>query len=96
MSVDFFQRISVRLARNAVLVAVLIGLLGAALQVMIDARTQVRQFQSQLDEIALVSGSSAQRAVYLLDNVLAEEVIRGLRNYRFLHQVSIHDDRQNV
>lgn len=96
MSVDFFQRISVRLARNVVLVALLIGFLGAALQVLIDARTQVRQFQSQLDEIALVSGSSAQRAVYLLDNVLAEEVIRGLSNYRFLHQVRILDDRQNV
>ncbi|MEX1057908.1 MAG: diguanylate cyclase, partial [Natronospirillum sp.] len=96
MSVDFFQRIAYRLARNVVLVALLLGLLGAIGQVTIDLRSHINGFNDQITEVFQVSRNSAQRAVHLLDNALAEEVVRGLENHAFLHRIALRDDRDNV
>lgn len=96
MSVEFFHRIAFRLARNVVLVALLLGLLGAIGQVSIDLRHHLRAMHHQIDEVFFVSRNAAQRAVYLLDNSLAEEVVSGLRNHTFLHHIQLRDDRENI
>lgn len=79
------------------MVAVLgLGMLVSCLQVYLDFRDQSQSIDNDVQEIIKVSAAAAQRAVHLLDDRLAQEVVRGLENYNFLYHISIYDDRNNV
>lgn len=93
MTIDLFQRLSYKLARTSFVVVVVLGVLVASLQVYLDFRTQYREILSNVEEISRVSRTSAQRAVFLLDERLAEQVVQGLSEYRFLSHIAIFDDQ---
>lgn len=93
MTLDLFQRLSYKLARTSFIVVVVLGVLVASLQVYLDFRTQYREVLSNIEEISRVSRTSAQRAVFLLDENLAEQVVQGLAEYRFLSHIAIYDDQ---
>lgn len=93
MGIDLFQRLSYKLARTSFLVVVLLGVLVAGLQVYLDVKSEYRKIFNQVDEISRVSKTAAERAVFLLDRQLAQQVVQGLAEYGFLHHIAIFDDR---
>ncbi|UTF59113.1 bifunctional diguanylate cyclase/phosphodiesterase [Gilvimarinus sp. DA14] len=96
MTVDLLQRLSYKLARTSFVVVVVLGVLVASLQVYLDFRSQYREIRAGVDEISRVSRTAAQRAVFLLDERLAEQVVEGLSEYRFLSYIAIFDDQDHL
>lgn len=96
MTIDLFQRLSYKLARTSFVVVVLLGIVVASLQVYLDFRTQYRDIRANVEEISRVSRTAAQRAVFLLDDRLAEQVVEGLSEYRFLSYIAILNDEGRV
>jgi len=88
----FHERISFRLARIGVVVAFLLGLLLSSIQVYFDFSNQGREIDAQIERILSVVERPAARAVHLLDEDLAEEVIQGLMEYEFIREARIVDD----
>ena len=93
MTIDLFQRLSYKLARTSFAVVVVLGVLVASLQVYLDFRSHYQEIRENVEEISRVSRSAAQRAVFLLDERLAEQVVDGLSEYRFLNHIAIVDDQ---
>src|SRR5690606_4007706 len=93
MGIDLFQRLSFKLARTSFLVVVVLGMLVASLQVYLDFKTHYREIQESVDEISRVSKTAAERAAFLLDETLAEQVVQGLAEYQFLSHIAIFDDQ---
>ncbi|HEY7884466.1 MAG TPA: EAL domain-containing protein [Cellvibrionaceae bacterium] len=96
MGIDLFQRLSYKLARTSFLVVVLLGMLVASLQVYLDFRSHYRDINVSIDEISRVSKTAAERAVFLLDNALATQVVQGLSEYHFLSHIAIFDDQNQL
>lgn len=88
----FHKRISFRLARIGVVVAFLLGLSLSSIQVYFDFSNQGRDLDAQIERILSVVERPAARAVHLLDEDLAEEVIQGLMEYEFISEARIVDD----
>ncbi len=84
--------ISFRLARIGVVVAFLLGLTLSTIQVYLDFSNQGRELDAELNRILSVVERPAARAVHLLDEDLADEVIQGLMEYKFIKQARIVDD----
>lgn len=78
------------------MVVVVLGVVVASFQVYLDFRSQYRETLLNIDEISRVSRSAAERAVFLLDEQLAEQVVDGLSEYRFLDHIAIFDDQQQL
>lgn len=93
MGIDLFQRLSYKLARTSFLVVVVLGMLVASLQVYLDFKSEYRDIQASVDEISRVSKTAAERAVFLLDDALADQVVQGLSEYQFLSHIAIFDDQ---
>ncbi len=86
------DRISFKLARMTVLVALVVGLLMSALQVYrdyLDANEQLAQIVTESLEAV---DKAATRAVLLIDAELANEVISGLFEYDYISSASILDE----
>ncbi|BFM19002.1 putative bifunctional diguanylate cyclase/phosphodiesterase [Gilvimarinus japonicus] len=96
MTIDLFQRLSYKLARTSFVVVVVLGVLVASLQVYLDFRSHYQEIREGVEEISRVSRSAAQRAVFLLDERLAEQVVDGLSEYRFLNHIAIFDDQDQL
>jgi len=88
----FFKGISFRLAKVGILAALLIGFIMSAVQIYIDFQLQKENISDLVDRIMQVSTPPAQRAVYTLDNVLANEVAQGLMTHDFIVNVVIKDE----
>ncbi|NIB39115.1 EAL domain-containing protein [Pseudomaricurvus alkylphenolicus] len=96
MSIEFFKRLAFKLMRSSLTLVLVLGVLVALLQVYMDFRHQKTAIETNVNEIFRVMHNAAGRAVHLLDNRLADEVIRGLEYYDFLHSATIFDDADNV
>src|SRR5690554_1413323 len=96
MTIDLLQRLSYKLARTSFVVVVVLGVLVASLQVYLDFRSQYQDVLENVEEISRVSRSAGQRAVFLLDDRLAEQVVDGLSEYRFLSHIAILDDQKKL
>ncbi|WP_020208538.1 putative bifunctional diguanylate cyclase/phosphodiesterase [Gilvimarinus chinensis] len=96
MTVDLLQRLSYKLARTSFVVVVVLGVMVASLQVYLDFRFHYQGIRDGVDEISRVSRTAAQRAVFLLDERLAEQVVEGLSEYRFLSYIAIADDQGQI
>ncbi len=92
-TISFFQRLSYKLTRTSLLLVLVLGLLVAISQVYLDFRAEQSVVDGNVDKVYSVSKNAAQRAVHLLDEDLAEEVVNGFRGYSYIHKVSILDDR---
>lgn len=96
MTIEFYKRIAFRLMRSSLAIALILGLIVALFQVVMDLGHQRQQIDNNVDEIFRVVQNSAQRAVHQLDANLANEVIKGLENYNFITYAAILDDRDQV
>ncbi len=86
------HRLALRLARHTVVLAFLIGLLLSSLQVIGDYQNQESRIDQTIQQILVVSGPPATRAVNTLDSTLAEEVVNGLLQYPFVTSARIKDE----
>src|SRR5690554_525968 len=96
MTIDLLQRLSYKLAHTSFVVVVVLGVLVASLQVYLDFRSQYQDVLENVEEISRVSRSAGQRAVFLLGDRLAEQVVDGLSEYRFLSHIAILDDQKKL
>ncbi len=78
--------------RSSLTIALLLGMAIAIAQVFLDFSRQRNHIDTNVQEIFRVTENAAQRAVHLLDNRLANEVVRGLEYYEFLTYAAIYDD----
>ncbi|WP_259780962.1 sensor histidine kinase [Aestuariispira ectoiniformans] len=92
MSLRFRDRISFKLARTGVILAFLIGLLLSCVQLYWDYREQVAAHDAFIKRILAVAQPPASRAVHILDEDLAAEVVNGLLEYHFIKSAEIYDD----
>ncbi|RED54352.1 sensor histidine kinase [Aestuariispira insulae] len=92
MGLRFRDRISFKLARTGVVLAFLVGLLLSSFQLYWDYREEDTALQAIIDRILSVAQPPASRAVHILDEDLAAEVVDGLLKYRFVRKAEIFDD----
>lgn len=91
-----YNRISFKLARTGVAIAFLLGIVLSSAQVYFDFSDQQTEFEAEIARILKVGEPTATRAVHLLDPELAEEVVQGLMEYRFIINAQINDDTAMV
>jgi diguanylate cyclase (GGDEF)-like protein/PAS domain S-box-containing protein len=90
--INFFKSLAYKLLRISLAIAVIFGFIGAIVQVYFDYAEQHNVIDGRVQEVYRVAGSTAQHAVHLLDNRMADEVVKGLENYDFISRVVIFDD----
>jgi two-component system, sensor histidine kinase SagS len=86
------QHLSFKLATAAVVLALLVGILSAVLQIYIDLQDEEEARDAAISEILAVADLSAARAVMRLDAELAREVVGGLMEYDFVLSAGITDE----
>ncbi len=95
-SIAFFKSLAYKLLRASLGIALVLGVVGAAVQVSLDFSNQHSAIESRVKEVFRVSENSAQHAVHLLDNRLADEVVKGVQHYDFILKATIFDDSGRV
>lgn len=92
MKLRFRDRLSFKLARTGVILAFLLGLLLSSAQLYWDFREQDSAHDAIIQRILSVAQPPASRAVHILDEDLAAEVVDGLLEYEFIKSAEIYDD----
>lgn len=90
--IGFHKRLSFRLARIGVIIAFVLGIGLSSAQVYFDYSSQRSEFEAKASRILNVSAPTAERAVRLLDEGLAKEVVEGLMEYEFIVSAQLDDD----
>ncbi|WP_319024814.1 sensor histidine kinase [Nisaea sediminum] len=80
LQVPFWRRLSVRQAQIAVLIGMILGILFAAVQVLLDAHNQRQNLSAHADTLLAFASRPAARAAYRLDAVGAQELALSLLN----------------
>ncbi len=91
----FFEGISFRLAKVGVVLALVVGMSMSAIQLYLDYQDQVDEVERKIGLLIEVALPPAERAIYTLDNELAEEVATGLMLYDFILNVTLKDELGN-
>ena len=94
--IGFHKRLSFKLARIGVIIAFILGIGLSAAQVYFDYSTEYAEFEAKADRILKVSAPTAERAVRLLDEELANEVVQGLMEYEFIISAQVDDDSSSI
>ncbi|ABC27401.1 predicted signal transduction protein containing a membrane domain, an EAL and a GGDEF domain [Hahella chejuensis KCTC 2396] len=92
MTLKFHRRISFKLARAGVILAFILGGLLSSIQVYFDYLSHEKDFRDFIERVLQAARPPAVRAVHTLDARLAEEVVTGLMQYDYVHQVLIVDE----
>lgn len=92
MKLHWSDRISFKLARTAVIIAFVVGLVLSAGQVYLDYLEEGGLLDQKVDKSLAVSQKAATRAVLILDSDLATEVVSGLMEYDYIAEAAILDD----
>ncbi|WP_419905348.1 ATP-binding protein [Kiloniella sp.] len=90
------KRLAFKLARNVVLVSLLIGLLISAFSAYRDIHSTQKFFTLTVKQVIQTVNQPAARAAYNLNADLAGEVADGLMEYKSIISVTIHDDLHNT
>jgi signal transduction histidine kinase len=96
MNVQFLKRISSKLAAIAVMVAFVLGIVVSSIQVYIDYQQQTLLIDERVNSIFKMTGATAKRSVFMLDENLANEILTGLTQFQYLQHMSILDDRGEI
>jgi signal transduction histidine kinase len=86
------NRISFKLARTSVIIAFVVGVILSGGQVYIDYFEEVGLFDDKVNQSLQVAENASTRAVFILDDTLANEVITGLLKYDYISRVKIIDE----
>lgn len=90
------DRLSVKQARIAVAITLLIGLLFSAIQIAWDLREEQTQIDRTVKQVLATLRESATQAAYGLDETLAARVISGLFEYEPVYEAVLRDNFNNI
>lgn len=90
----FSKRLSYRLTRNTVVVALLLGIVLSLIQVMMDYLNQTSSLDHEIRALITITQAPASQIAYNLDTPLAEDLLEGLLKHPAIvkAQVRINDD----
>ncbi len=95
-TIPLLHRLSARLALAFVIVAIGLGIAFSLLQIYLDYFSVQREVDNTTEQVLQTLKKPATQAVYQLDPVLADEVVRGLLNYGPIFRVVLTDDQNSV
>lgn len=87
---------SVRQARIAVGLTLLIGLLFSGIQIVWDLREEQHKIDRTVNQVLATLRESATQAAYGLDETLASRVISGIFEYDPVYEAELRDNFDNV
>ncbi len=90
------DRLSVKQARIAVGLTLLIGLLFSGIQIVWDLREEQNLIDRTVNQVLATLRESATQAAYGLDETLAARVISGLFEYEPVYAAELRDNFKNV
>ncbi len=90
------NKLSFTLGIRSLVLLVCLGLAMAFLQTVFDFKQRQKEVKETIFSIVTSSKSSANNAVYLLEDKMAEQVISGLSYFDFFSYIAIIDDQGNV
>ena len=96
MAIKLFHRLSFKLARTSLLVVLLLGLVLAIFDLIGDFQLQNQIINKRISELSEVTNTPAQRAVYLLDSSLADEIVVGLVSYEWISKATLYDENNSI
>ncbi|RMF18151.1 MAG: response regulator [Gammaproteobacteria bacterium] len=92
----FTNRLSFRLARNAVLIALFLGILLSLVQVLIDYLNEKSSLDKEIRAVISISHAPASQIAYNIDARLAEELLEGLLKHPAIVHAEIVDTDKRV
>lgn len=90
------DRLSVRQAKIAVAITLLIGLLFSIAQILWDLRDEKDLIDRTVNQVLATLRESATQAAYGLDETLASRVVAGLFEYEPVYEAVLRDNFNNV
>jgi signal transduction histidine kinase len=92
VALHWSDRISFKLAQTAVIIAFSVGIILSFAQIYLDYLEEGDQFDAKVRKSLEVAENASTRAVFILDNALAQEVVTGLLKYEYVSKVEITDE----
>jgi signal transduction histidine kinase len=92
MSIAFSNRLFFRQTRNALLVALILGIFISFVQIVFDLTSEQKRIDQTVLQVLNTTKESAAQAAYSLNNELALRVVKGLFEYKPIYSAEINDD----
>ena len=92
MAIKLRNRLFFRQTRNALLVALLLGIVISIGQIFFDLYSEQKRIDQTVVQVLNTTKESASQAAYSLNNELALRVVKGLFEYQPIYSAQINDD----
>ncbi len=96
MKISFSNRLSFRLARNTVILALLLGTMMSMTQVILDFLDQKHSLDNEIRAIITISHAPASQIAYNIDARLAAELLEGLLEHPAIIHAEIIDTDNRI
>ncbi len=96
MKINLSNRLSFKLARNTVLVALLLGMILNLFQVFLDYLNEKTALDQDIKALITISHTPASQIAYNIDSRLAEELLEGLLKHPSIIEAEIIDTDNRV
>lgn len=96
MKINLSNRLSFKLARNTVLVALLLGMILNLFQVLLDYLNEKTALDQDIQALIIISHTPASQIAYNIDSRLAEELLEGLLKHPSIIEAEIIDTDNRV
>lgn len=96
MKINLSNRLSFKLARNTVLVALLLGMILNLFQVLLDYLNEKTALDQDIQALITISHTPASQIAYNIDSRLAEELLEGLLKHPSIIEAEIIDTDNRV
>jgi len=92
MQIKLSNRLFFKQTRNAILVALLLGIIISIGQIFFDFKSEQKRIDQTILQVLNTTKESAAQAAYSLNNELALRVVNGLFEYQPIYSAQINDD----
>jgi PAS domain S-box-containing protein len=92
VEIPFTENISYKQARNAVFVAIVLGILFSLAQIVLDLRNEKNSVATAVHQILSTAKDTAAEAAFNLDKELGQRTINGLLAYQPIFKATIRDE----
>ncbi|WP_026180303.1 ATP-binding protein [Hahella ganghwensis] len=96
MKINAYNRLSFRLARNTVLLALFLGMMLSLIQVVIDYVNEKNSLDIEIRAIITISHAPASQIAYNIDSRLAAELLEGLLEHPAIIHAEIIDTDNRI
>lgn len=93
---NFFNSLQYKQAKITVWIAFFMGIVLNSVQIAVDLSTERKQVDSTVTQVISMIRESAIIAVYNMDRLSGEKVVRGMFNYQPICKVTIVDETDSV